>query len=208
MKTLQIIFIGIIAWVAASCSSSQITSTWKNEGSVPGKYKKILVMALLNESDMTLREKMEQHLVDDLKERGMDAISSYKQYGPKAFDSMNESEAVEKIRDSGTDAVITIVLLDKSKERNYVPGQVSYTPYAVYYNRWWGYYSTLNRRVYSPGYYVTNTEYFWESNLYDAASKELIYSVQTKSFDPASTESLAHEYGKMIVGDMVKNSVL
>jgi hypothetical protein len=151
---------------------------------------------------------MEQHLVDDLKGRGMDAISSYKQYGPKAFDSMNESEAVEKIRDSGVDAVITIVLLDKLKERNYVPGQVSYTPYTVYGNRWWGYYSTLNRRVYSPGYYVTNTEYFWESNLYDAASKELIYSVQTKSFDPASTESLAHEYGKMIVGDMVKNGVL
>ncbi|MBK5280447.1 MAG: hypothetical protein JJE09_16435 [Bacteroidia bacterium] len=208
MKTLQIIFIGVIALLAASCSSSQITSSWKNESSTPGKYKKILVMALLNESDRTLREKMEQHLVDDLKERGMDAISSYKQYGPKAFDNMNESEAVEKIRDSGVDAVITIVLLDRSKERNYVPGQVSYTPYAVYYNRWWGYYSTLNRRVYSRGYYVTNTEYFWESNLYDAASKELIYSVQTKSFDPASTESLAHEYGKMIVSDMVKNSVL
>ncbi|HEY8894521.1 MAG TPA: hypothetical protein VIM79_06885, partial [Niastella sp.] len=66
----------------------------------------------------------------------------------------------------------------------------------------------MYNRVYGPGYYVTNTKYFWESNLFDVASKELIYSVQTESFDPASSESLAHEYGKLIVKDMVKHQLL
>ena len=66
----------------------------------------------------------------------------------------------------------------------------------------------MYNRVYGPGYYVTDTRYFWESNLFDVASKELIYSVQTESFDPASSETLAHEYGKLIVKDMVKHRVL
>jgi hypothetical protein len=29
-----------------------------------------------------------------------------------------------------------------------------------------------------------------------------------RSFDPSSTESLAHEYGRLIVKDIVKNDVL
>jgi len=44
--------------------------------------------------------------------------------------------------------------------------------------------------------------------LYDLTSKELLYSVQTQSFDPASSELLAHEYGKMIVANMVKKAVI
>ncbi len=193
--------------VAASCSSSRILSSWKASNARQGKFKKIMVMALVKESDNTLKSQMEQHLVGDLKDKGFDAISSYQQYGPRVFDNMDEKDAVEKIRNSGVDAIITIVLLNKTSERFYVPGRITYTPYTPYYNRWWGYYTTLNRRVYTPGYYVTDTDYFWESNLYDAVSKELVYSVQTKSFNPASTESLAHEYGQLIVSDMVNKAV-
>ena len=63
-------------------------------------------------------------------------------------------------------------------------------------------------RIYSPGYYVTATKYFWESNLYEVESQELVYSIQTQSFDPASIGSLANEYGKMIVGNILKNDIL
>ena len=56
--------------------------------------------------------------------------------------------------------------------------------------------------------FVTNTKYFWESNFYEMESKELLYSVQTKSFNPVSTESLAHEYGKMIVNNMEKKGII
>lgn len=121
---------------------------------------------------------------------------------------MTETEAVNKLKASAVDAVITIVLLDKQKERSYVPGRLYYSPYGMYYNRFWGYYGTLNYRIYEQGYYVTDTEYFWESNVYDMSTQSLIYSVQTKSFDPANSESLGHEYGKLIINDMVKNNIL
>ena len=193
--------------LVVSCNSSRITSSWRTPDVKPVVHKKILVLAL-SQPDNNLKQLMEQHLVDDLKSHNVDAISAYTQYGPKAFDDLNEKEVLEKIKNTGTDAVITIVLLDKSKERSYVRGHIYYTPYAMYYNRFWGYYNTLHTRVYAPGYYVTNTEYFWESNLYDVSSGELVYSVQTKSFNPDNSTALAHAYGQLIIHDMIKNGVV
>ena len=57
-------------------------------------------------------------------------------------------------------------------------------------------------RIYQPGYYVTTTRYFWESNLYSTANQKLIFTVQTESFDPTSTEKMAHEYGTMIANEL------
>lgn len=167
-----------------------------------------MVLGLIREKDRAIQEKMENHLVGDLQLLGYNAVSSLKEYGPKAFEGMTEQEAINKLKSSGVDAVITIVLLDKQKERYYVPGRLYYSPYGYYYNRFWGYRGTLYQRIYEPGYYVTDTKYFWESNLYDMKTQELVYSVQTESFDPVNTESQAHEYGKMIVKDMMKKKVV
>ncbi len=191
----------------ASCSSSRITHSWRSD--YPSKnYNKILVIAISGETDVSTNQKMEDHLTGDLKNQGYNAISSLNEYGPKAFRQMSEEAVLDKIQHSGFDAVITIVLLDKEKERYYIPGHLYYSPYVNTYRHFYGYYNTIYNRVYTTGYYVTNTRYFWESNLFDVASKELIYSVQTESFDPSSSESLAHEYGKMIVKDMVKSHAL
>lgn len=200
---------GIWLVFLVACSSSRITHTWKAELPVRN-YNKILVVAISGETDLSTKHKMENHLVGDLKTRGYNAASSLSEYSPKTFRQMSEETVLDKLQNSGYDAVITIVLLDKSKERYFVPGtgNIVYPPYGGYYRRFWGYYTTTYDRVFAHGYYVTNTKYFWESNLYDLASKELVYSVQTESFNPASSESLAHEYGKLIVKDMVKNQVL
>ena len=191
----------------AACSSTKITSSWKSPNLQPKQYNKILVLGLIKENDRSLQEKMEAHLVDDLKSKGLNAISSLQEYGPQAFSNTTETVAIARLKQSNIDAVITIVLLDKEKERNYVPGRMFYSPYVIYYNRFWPYYGTLNYRIYEPGYYVTDTKYFWESNVYDVSTQSLLYSVQTKSFEPANSESLGHEYGKLIIKAITENAV-
>ncbi len=207
MKT-KIIFAAIALLLLSACSSSRITNSWSVASSSPKKYNKILVLGLIPDQDRSIRGFMEQHFVDDLKGLGYNAASAMAELGPKAFENMCEKDAVDKIRNSGADAVLTIVLLDKTKEQYYVPPQRQNLPRAVYYRRFGGYYTTIYDRIYTPGYYVTDTKYFWESNLYEMNSKDLVYSVQTESFDPASSESLGHEYGKLILEDMVKKNVL
>jgi hypothetical protein len=195
-------------FIFSSCTSSRITSSWKSPDLQPKKYKKILVLGLLKETDRPLRERMEEHIIGDLKNLGYDAVCSCIEYDPKAFNNMKEEEALQKLDAGGIDAVLTVVLLDKTKERYYVPGRVNYTPYTIYNRHWWGYYSTMYGRIYEPGYYEVSTKYFWESNFYDLGTKQLLYSVQTESFDPGSAQSLAHEYGKLIINSMVKDQVL
>lgn len=198
----------LLIFLLSGCTSTKITSSWKAQNVEAKQYKKIMVLGLILDTDRSLQEKMEAHIVGDLKERGYNATGSLSEYGPKAFSNTTEEQAIVKLKESGVDAVITVVLLDKQKERNYVPGRMFYSPYGMYYNRFWPYYGTLNYRIYEPGYYVTDTKYFWESNVYDMSTQSLIYSVQTKSFDPANSESLGHEYGKLIISEMVKNNIL
>lgn len=166
------------------------------------------MLGLIREHDRSLQERMENHLANDLIALGYTVVTSLKEYGPKAFENMKEQEAIEKLKNSGVDAILTIVLLDKQRERYYVPGKMYYSPYGYYYNRFWGYRGVLYQRIYEPDYYVTDTKYFWESNMYVTKTQELMYSVQTESFDPVSTESQAHEYGKMIVKDLLKNKIV
>jgi hypothetical protein len=204
-------WIGLILLMIAfglSCTTSRITTSWKAENTVPKRYNKIMVLGLIREADRSLQVNMENHLVGDLKDLGYNAVSSFREYGPKAFDNMEEDAAIDQLKNSGVDAVLTIVLLDKQKESKYYPGNIYYSPYGYYYNRFWGYRTTLYQRIYEPGYYVNNTKYFRESNFYDMSTQKLVYSVQTQSFEPATSESLAHEYGQMIVRDMVKSNVL
>ncbi len=186
--------------IAMGCSSSKITTSWKAENITPQKFNKVLVLGLIKENDRSMQEKMENHFVGDLQQLGYNAVSSLQEFGPKVFDKMEETAAIAKLKNSGIDAVLTIVLLNKEKERQYIPPN--------YFNRFWGYSYNWYQRIYEPGYYVTSTKYFWESNFYEMAAQKLLYSVQTKSFDPANAESLGHEYGRMIVKNMVKKNVL
>ncbi len=190
------------------CSTSTITHSWKSSFSREGKMKKIMVVSFVHPNDHSLRENMEMHLASDLINRGFEAVSSFKIYGPNSFLNEKEESVINKFRDGGVDAILTIVLLNKEKEKHYIPGRVYYSPYYIYHRRFWGYYTTIYDRVYEPGYYSENTKYFWESNLYDLTNKELLYSVQTKTFNPSSTDQLAHEYGKLICKDLMNSGIL
>ena len=166
-----------------------------------------MVVSFIKPNNHSLRENMENHLTSDLIEKGFEAISSMQIFGPNSFQNENEDSVINKLKESGIDAVLTIVLLNKEKDKHYIPGRVYYSPYYIYHRRFWGYYTTIYDRVYEPGYYSESTKYFWESNLYGIENKQLLYSVQTKTFNPASTDQLAHEYGKLICNDLIKNGL-
>lgn len=208
MKTKNLFGI-IYLLLIVGCASSKITSSWKANDVIPKKYNKILVLGLIRTADRRLKENIEHHIVEDLKAAGQNAVSSVQEYGPKAFDKMDEEIAMSKIKNNGIDAVITIVLLDKEKERKYVPGDIHfYSPFSYYHNNFWGYHTAIFNRIYEPGYYITTTRYFWESNLYEMNTQKLVYSVQTQSFNPEDSEKLGHEYGLLIVNDMVRQMIL
>jgi hypothetical protein len=208
MKALMALIV-IFLFVIVGCSSYKITSSWKEKNIQPLPYKKILVLGLINDlHDRNIRQNMESNLAAGLKKLGYSAVCACDEFNPKAFEGLSEKEALSKIADSGIDAVLTVVLLDKAREKFYVPGRVYYTPYVVYHRRFYGYYQTMYVRVYSPGYYSSTDKYFWESNFYSIDSTtQLLYSAQSQSFDPA-TSSLSYQYSDMIIKDMLRSNII
>jgi hypothetical protein len=204
----NIIVLAGLAFIFGSCGNTQVVSSWKSDNISTASFHKIMVLGIINEKDRSTRTEIENALVAQLNNLGYNAVSAMQQYGPKAFDKIEEDAIVEQLKSSGFDAVITTSMLDKSKEEHYTPGRVSYQPVGIYYNRFRRYYTTIYDRVYTPGYYTTETNFFLESNMYDLNSGELVYSVQGKSFDPASAGALSYDYAKTIVGDMKKKGVL
>ncbi len=198
----------LMAGLFAACSSTHVTSSWKSPeaSAVNLSVKKIMVVALLPEGQRELQKTMEKQMVDDLTSKGISAVSAYEQYGPKYF-PRNEERAIDKMHAAGVDGVLTVVLLDKNKERRYTPGTSRFAPVGFYRN-WFGYYSTVYGRVYEPGYYSSATKFYWESNLYDLSPDKLLYSAQSESFDPSSISRLAGDYSNKIVADMTKQGLV
>jgi hypothetical protein len=189
----------IIILIVPSCRTTYITSSWKANRVFPVKQDKILVLGLIRDADRNLQQKMEDHMAGDLRDKGYNAVTSLSEFGPKAFENLTEKEAIARLKFLDIDAVVTIVLLDKKQESIYIqngpPQHVNF----------WNYYGRMYQRIYSKGYWVTDTKFYWESNFYELERGDLLYSVQTQSFSPGNTNALAHEYGQLIIKDMVQN---
>jgi hypothetical protein len=198
----------ILAFTFTSCSNTQLISSWKAPGAGSENYSKILVVGMTGNKDREMRESIELALASRLRDKGMNAVSSTEQFGPKSFRTMSEDEAVRMVNDNGFDAVMVVALLDKNQENRYTPGYISSTPYAVVRNRWYGNYTVLYDRVYNPGYYTTTTDYTLEADFYKTRGDQLIYSAQAKSFDPNSSEDLAGDFSRTVVKDMVDKGIL
>jgi len=201
-------FLILCAAVLCSCQTSKITATWTDKNVSPKKYNKILVLGILKDNDSELQSKMEKHLAGDLNDIGYSAFAASDVYPPGTFVKGDTIKAVEALNSKGFDAVLTVVLLNKEKEKHYIPGRVIYTPYAPYHDRLDLYYYSMYDRIQTEGYYESATKIFWESNFYDRNSKKMIYSSQTESFDPGSKESLAHYYGVLLANNLVKSKIL
>jgi len=206
MKTTKLLTILLAGSLVLSCNSTKLISSWKAGDAVTRTYHNVMVWGILTEKDSALKANMETHLVNDLVERGYHAISSLSVFGSRSYKKLTEKEIVDQFRNSGVDAVITIALLNKEKEEVYVPPAVMNNP--VSSDHVDKYYSNTYDKVFTPGYYVTTTNYFWESNLFEVTQDKLVYSARTKSFDPSSANLLAHENGLLLIKDMVKKKLI
>jgi hypothetical protein len=209
MKKFGLFIIGAGLMLLAACSSTKLTSSWKTNDAQLQRDKKIMVMALVPKQEKQLRMLMEDNLVAELKKEGYNAASAFREYGPDAFDDKtDEKTALRKLKNSDASQVLTVVLLDKSRERNFVRSGPMYGPYPYYYGGFWPYYSRWYGTMYQPGYYQSNIKYNWESNLYDLDQRKLIYSAQTQSVDPPTAVRQAYLYARQIVKDMEKQQLI
>jgi hypothetical protein len=209
MKKLGLFLMAVGLLSVTACTSTKLTSSWKTPEARLQQENKIMVIALVPAKERNLRILMENNLVSELKKEGYNAVSAYATYGPDdAMAKGDEKAALKKFRNSDVDQVMTIAMVDKSRERRYVPNYGPYGYGSPYYGGFWPYYRGWYGSMYNPGYYQVNTKYQWETNLYDLKEKKLIYNAQTDSVDPPTAYRQAYLFAKQIVKDMQKQQLI
>ncbi|SHO64357.1 hypothetical protein [Algoriphagus zhangzhouensis] len=195
--------------VLGSCSPSvKILGSWTSPSMSTTGYEDIFVTALTE--NILARQTVEQDLDNLLNEKGVNAQSSFNILPPGFKTSgVDKNEVLQKIKALGSDAILTVAVLDQTNETRYVPGTTMYSPMGYgYYGRFWGYYSYYNPVMYDPGYYTTDKNYYLEANLYDAETEELVWSSQSETTNPASIETFSKTFSETIVSQLIKDGLI
>jgi hypothetical protein len=199
-------FLLLILFLAAACAPSQkVTSSWVNSEALPTvkrPYHSILILALTENPNA--KSTVEEDMSKIIRARGQKAVKSSDVFIPKMDDNSEASRNLINmaIRKTGCEAVFTIALLDVKKVEYYQPGSAYYPMSYGYYGNFASYYGYNNAVLYDPGYYVTDKTYFVESNFYDIASGQLLYSVQSSAYNPASLDTWFRDYSRLLLNQL------
>jgi hypothetical protein len=180
--------------LAASCSSTKLLSVYQAPGAA-GPYRKLLVVGLgASEGG---RAVFENAVADRLAAQGVLAVASGNLIA--SAEDLSRESLRRWVETDGYDAVFVTRLVDVKKESSYRPP--TYTDFYGY----WGYYGSY---VTSPGYVVETTTLLIESTLFDAKTGRVVYTAQSRSFQPESRDQVIHELVPLLAGDLTKRGLL
>ncbi|RYZ26664.1 MAG: hypothetical protein EOO10_14945 [Chitinophagaceae bacterium] len=205
MRNMLLLF--LIAFT--SCTATKLTSSWTAPQAGARDYKRIMVVGIMEDKDSALRRKIERHLANDLHAIGYNAFSYREMFREDELRNMRYDSVRKRLSEKGIDGVITFGLMASEKESVYVIDRGSNNTDALPLGSFWERpRMPVKQEQGKPGYYLTTTTYYWESNFYDVSTIDLLYNSRSTAFEVTSIESLAHKYGKMIVKDLQKKYVL
>lgn len=209
-QLIYIILPGFIAFVMGCASATRITDTWHNPDFPSPEYKRIFVAALI--SDITARQTIEDEMAIRLERQGIQAVKSTEALPPDFTENLlNDKEAIlSKVREENSDAILTVSVIDEETDTRYVADNVTYNPTLRFgfYGDFWGYYSHYSPMLYDPGYYVKDKVYFLETNLYDVGSEKLVWSAQSRSYNPADVEMFSAEVAETTIEELEQDELI
>lgn len=208
MKT-KILFYSILLSLVMGCASSQkVTYSYLNKEAIPEKpYEKLFVAVLTK--DMEMKKTVENSFKSLIANNGNEAVVSHELFAPnfEAYSNISREEMLQRIIDAGCDGIITFTMLDVLEKDRYEPGIVGGMPFG-YYGSFFGYYSHRFPTVYSPGYYTTDKTYLFETNIYDVQNESIVWSAQSKAYNPSDYDKWFKGYIKMLRQKMIEDGLI
>lgn len=202
----SIILLIVLVISISACTTTKVISSWKADYIPDNVMDKVIVLGIMGNREQI--DQNEQAMVQHLKNEGINAATATSVFGPKGFKGLSEDEITEKLRGSEFTSIMMLSLLDKEREKNYFPGSRYTVPRVVGYSRYYRRYLVVNDYVYTPGYYTSSTNYILEAEIYSIDDGELVYSAQTRSYDPANIHALAESFAKSIVSELNEKGII
>jgi hypothetical protein len=200
----------LFALLLSGCGPSQkITNSWINpEAGSKGPYRSIFIIVLSQDKETSYS--VEDRMAHLISSRGQKAVLSSAVLLPNLSISENftREQLAEAIKRTGCDAVFVIALLDVKTEEHYQPGTAYYPMNYGMYGSYYGYYNYYYPQVYSPGYYTSNKTYYIESNFYDLAQDQLLWSIQSEAYNPTDLDSWFDSYSTDLINELKSEGLI
>lgn len=213
MKTIiqkTLVCLGMAVMLSACSTPTMVSSSWRKPNASANGFHNIFVAALTKE--VSTKQNLESGLQTLLQQKGLTVEKSVDVF-PPTFSSQTGQQrqlVMSQIQRTNADGILTVALLRRETESHWVGGSGYWNPGLRYgyYNQFWSYYNNWYPTLYSPGYYDQTKIYYIETNLYNAKTEELIWTAQTRTYDPTSTESFLKGYVDAIYDRMVKDGLV
>jgi hypothetical protein len=197
--------------IVACKSAKEPTGVWVNTEKAKGKsFAKVMIVMVT--ADAQARVVIENDLAAAATARKYNVVKSIDVAPPNIKDPKppSKDEIVKKVKETGCDAVFVASLLKKDEDVRYKQGGTTYSklPYDSWSGSLTGYYTYWYPSVSTPSYYSHDQTYFMQSNLYDAASEEIMWSAQSKIFNPSSLKSFSKTYTSTLLKQLEKEKLL
>ena len=186
-STVRLVQVFAMTALLAACAVKPLVE-WR-DSDFSGTVDNILIIGVSDQP--VVRRLFEDTFVKELAALGVSAKSSYQLLSDEQIASKGVLEAA--IRAQSMDSVLVARVIGVEEISTYTPPTYtySYTPSNLnpYYRDYHSYFNHAVR-VATPGYWDKYEVLKLESNLYDSESEQLIWSVQSESFDPRSATQL------------------
>ena len=204
IKSSLFLFLG--GFLAFACSSSStLTGTWKADPTASYHFKNIAIIGIANNA--SVRKSVEDALETDLDSKGYNTTGALMFLPPNATkENISREIVIDILKSNNFDAVITIGLVKKEENTDYVPGQYYYAPY--YNAPIYDYYGIYGGYSYSPGYYVESTSYLLQTNLYSFPEGKILWSAQTSTVPLNEISQTAAALSLTLTDALVKSGVI
>ena len=200
---------GLLFCAGCGGTGTQLSATWTSPDYAKREdVDEVLVVAVTPTE--VRRRIFEDSLVSKLQAEGISAYPSNQFH--ESVDQMDKEVVEALIKERGIEAIIVTRVLNLDRKEVVVPPSTVVTGYPSYgrpyYDSWYGYYSHGYSVTHDPGYTYTKMTVSLETNLYDTANGKLIWSGQSETFDPASTQEVIGPTTEIIVDELVYQKLL
>lgn len=183
---------------------TKIIHSWVHAGEPLPKFKKILVIAVME--NYLIRQEFEDEMERLLAKSGIEGVRSHMVLPPR--NELMEGELRQRIKEADYDAVLVIRPKAFRKETEEVGTKAIYMPPTVYQS-FWPYWDMAFKQYSAKGSYLKeNTIVSAEFNLYRTNDEALLWSGETDTVYSKNFGKLAREYAETLVKQLKKDKVL
>lgn len=204
MHLLLLAFTLLAVMVAPLLARTKIVHRWVITGQPMPKFRKILVIAVLE--NYFIRQEFEDEMERLLAKSDIEGIRSHMVLPPR--NEMMEGELKQRIKEADYDAVLVIRPKAFRKETQEVGTKSIYMPPTVYQSLW-PYWDMAFKQFSAKGSYLKeNTIVSAEFNLYRTNDETLLWSGETDTVYSENFRKLAKEYANTLVKQLKKDKVI